>query len=282
DDMLGGHNGYIGTVYLDLYGSRIEPTDHFIGQVQIAYVARRHLKRGFNCFIGYRYRVVVFKTASYSEQNLARIFNGRLIDLDEPESSRQSFVFGDVFLVFGHRSGADDANLASGERRFEHICGIGACAQSRTCADDGMCFIDEQNQIFTLLDFIDDALNALFKHSAQHSAGDDPGHLKIDYVRIAQSCGNFFRFEFDQSGQPFYNRRLTDSGFAYEHRRIGPLFMTEHLYHLPYLPVAADDGRKFVLSCEFVEAHPEMLQIWRQFVLAAQTIFFLFSAAQSR
>jgi hypothetical protein len=48
-----------------------------------------------------------------------------------------------------------------------------------------MRFVDKQNQVIAFFDFVDDALNSLFKHAAQHRTRHQPAHLQLDHVRTA-------------------------------------------------------------------------------------------------
>ena len=182
-------------VDLDFDRSRVQPADDLVGQVKIANVARRHLKRRLDGFVGNRDRVIAFEARAHADDYLARIFDRRLVNFHEPESARKRFVFGDVLLVLGHRRRADDANLAARERRLEHIGRVGTGSQSRSCADDRVRFVDEEDQIVALFDFVDYALNALFEHAAQHRAGDDARHLKLNDVRVAQALRHAVRLQ---------------------------------------------------------------------------------------
>ena len=199
------------------------------------------------------------------------------IDLHQAETSRQRFIFGDVFLVLGHRGRADDAHLAAGQRRLEHVRGVGRSAQRRARADDRVRFVDEENQVVALFNFVDDSLDSLFKHAAQHRAGDDAAHLQLHDVRAAQTRRNFFRLQLDQPRQSFDHRSLADAGFANQHRRICAFAMAKNLDDLLNLFFAADGRRNLVGASQPVERNAEVFQIRRQLKFLAILLFFLFS-----
>src|SRR5687768_318658 len=106
-----------------------------------------------------------------------------------------------------------------------------------------MGFVNEQDQIVSLFDLVDDALNSLLKHAAQHGARNQAAHLQLHYMRTAQTRRDFFRLELNQTRQPFYYRSLANAWFSHEHRRIGALAMTENLNHLLNLFFPANGGR---------------------------------------
>jgi len=103
----------------------------------------------------------------------------------------------------------------------------------------------------------------------------------LNDVRVAKPLRDSIRFEFDLAGKPFDYSGLAYARFAYEHRRVGPLAVTEDFDHLSNLFVATDYRRQLVLPGQFVEANAEMFQVRREFVTTAVTFLFLFVAADA-
>ena len=158
------------------------------------------------------------------------------------------------------RRRADDAKLAARERRLEHVRGVRGRAQRRAGADDRVRLVDEENDVVLFLYLIDDALDALLEHAAQHRARDEAAHLKLDDMRIAQPCRDLFRLELDQPREAFDDGGLADAGLADEHRRIRTLAVREDLDHLQDLVLAADGRRDLVLPRQLVHRNAEMTE----------------------
>ena len=133
----------------------------------------------------------------------------------------------------------------------------------------------------SLLDLVDDALDALLEHAAQHRAGDESAHLKLDDVRVAKTRRNFFRLKLDQARESFDDRRLADARLADEHRRIRPLAVAEDLDHLLNLLLAPDGRRNLVLPRQLVERNAEVLEVRRQLELLLVLLLFLFARADA-
>src|ERR1051325_9163700 len=144
-----------------------------------------------------------------------------------------------------------------------------------------MRFVDEQDQVIALLDLVYDPLYALLKHPAQHRPGDDAGHLKLNYVGIAQALRDAFRLHLDLAREAFDHSRLADARFPDEHRRVRALAVAEYFNHLPDLLITANDRRELVLPRELVETNPEVFEVRRKLVTAAIFLFLLLVTANA-
>ena len=122
-----------------------------------------------------------------------------------------------------------------------------------------MRFIDEENQIVVVFDFIDDTLDSFFKHSAKHCARDNAAHLKLDHVRTAQARWHLLGLEFDQARYTLDHRCLPHTGLTNQHRRIGTLAMTKNLDDLLDLFFSANRGRNLVSPRQAIKGHTKML-----------------------
>src|SRR5690606_18794878 len=61
DDVFCADDELLGLVDLDLYGSRIQPPDRFIGEVEITDVFRRHLECGIDRLVRDRDRIILLE-----------------------------------------------------------------------------------------------------------------------------------------------------------------------------------------------------------------------------
>ena len=133
-----------------------------------------------------------------------------------------------------------------------------------------MRLIHEKDDFLPLLHLIDDSLQPLLEHSAQHRARDNSGHLQLNEVRATEPRRHRVPFEFYESGQTLDNRSLSDAGLTNEHRRIRALAMAEYLDHLLDLACATDGRRELILPRKPVERHSEVLEVWRKFVFLSE------------
>src|SRR5690606_28636804 len=99
------------------------------------------------------------------------LIDRRLVDLYQPEATRQSLILADKLFVFSDCRGADDPQLAPGKCRFEHIRRVRGRAHRRAGTDYRVGLIDEKNDVVLLLYLVDDAFDPLLKHSAEHRSG---------------------------------------------------------------------------------------------------------------
>src|SRR4029434_1349916 len=123
-------------VDLDLHRSGVEPADDLVRHVEVADVTRRHFERGLDGRVGDLHRVILLEARTNALQNLSRLAQGRLVDLDQPEASGQGLVLGDIFLIFGQRGRADDAAFAARQGALEHVGRVGRRAEGRARADN--------------------------------------------------------------------------------------------------------------------------------------------------
>ena len=78
--------------------------------------------------------------------------------------------------------------------------------------------IDEENQIISLFNLIDDSFDSLFKHATQHCAGYEAAHLQLHDMRVAQARRNPFGLELDQTSKTFDDGSFPNAWFTNQHR----------------------------------------------------------------
>ena len=229
-------------VHFGAHGSRVEPSDDLVGQMQVPHVARRHVERGFERLVEHADRVVSFQARAEVVENPPRFFKRRLGDEHRTEAARERFVFLDVFLVFAERRRGDHPDLAARERRLQHVGRVRRRAERRAGADHRVGLVHEQNEIGPLLQLADDVLDTILEHAAEHRARDHRVHLEVDHLAVAETDRHRLRLELDPPGEPFDDGRLADARLADEHHGIGALAVAEDLQHLLDFLVAAVDA----------------------------------------
>ena len=79
-------------------------------------------------------------------EDLERLLNGRLGNLNLLKTPRQSAVLLEIFSVLVIRRRADAPKISVDQRRFENVGGIHGAAGHRTCPHDVMDLIDKQDR----------------------------------------------------------------------------------------------------------------------------------------
>ena len=133
------------------------------------------------------------------------------------ESSFQCCIFFDIFTVFLQSSRSDKLNLASGKRRFQDIGRI-QCSLRSTCSDDGMDFINEQQNSLMFFYFLDHILNAFLKFTSVFASRNHAGKIQHNKTLILHCIRNHSHN--DALCKSLYNGSLTYSGFPCQTRII--------------------------------------------------------------
>src|SRR5712692_8738604 len=92
-----------------------------------------------------------------------------------------------MFAKLIERCGTDTAQFTSCQRRFEHICGS-HCTFGSASTDNGMQFVNKDNHIWCLTQFLEDTLDTLLKLPPEHRPGDHPTHIKRNNAFTTQGC----------------------------------------------------------------------------------------------
>ncbi len=134
------------------------------------------------------------------------------------EAPLERRIFFDVLLIFVEGCRADQAELATGKRGFQHVRDIEAAfATALSRPHNRVQFIDKQDQ-FVLLgrDFIDQLLGPLFEFAAILRSS----HHRVDVHLDEPLAAQHFRDVAvdDALGQPFDDRGLAHTRFADQHR----------------------------------------------------------------
>ena len=130
------------------------------------------------------------------------------------EAALERAVFFNGLAIFAGRGCADALNFTAAERGLQNIRGVER-AFGRTCANQSVELVNEDDGVLVLHQFLHDGLEALFKLSAVFCAGDDEGKIERKNALVGEerrdvAIGDALRETFDDGG-------LADSGLANEH-----------------------------------------------------------------
>ena len=174
-------------------------------------------------------------------ENAQSLFLARLFHVHRLEATGERGIFLKMLAVFLGSGGANHLQLTARQRWFQNGGSVDG-SFGRTRANDGMHFVDEQNDVAVFDDFLDDLLQTLFELAAVFAACDQRGHIEGDHTLARNDIGhlighNELRQAFDHGG--FAYARLADK------QRIVLLAAREHLHHAFDFGRTTDNGVEF-------------------------------------
>ena len=145
------------------------------------------------------------------------VVDGRLRYQDGLEPPGQRRVLLDVLAVLVQRGRADDVQLTAGERGLDHVGGVHAALGAGAGPDNGVYFVDEDDELVAVLpDLVDDPAQALLEVAAVAGTGDDARELELDDPLARQRLRDFLVD--DALSDALHDRRLADARLADQHR----------------------------------------------------------------
>ena len=135
----------------------VDHVDRLVRQLAIVDVARGKLDRRLDRLAGVFELVILLEIGLEALEDIDRVRDRRLVDVDLLESAHQRAVLLEILAVFLVGGRADAAQRAGGERRLEQIGSIHGAARGGAGADHGVDFVDEHDGAgigFQLLDHL--------------------------------------------------------------------------------------------------------------------------------
>jgi hypothetical protein len=218
----------------------------------------------------------------FRQQDLPRLVDRGLLDLDHAEPPRQRLVLLDDLLVLGDRGGADDLHLPAREARLEDVGRVGRDPHRGPRPDQGVGLVDEEDDVLALLDLGDHLLDPVLEHPPEDGPRHDGVHLEVDDLALPQTLRDPVRFVLQPHREPFRHGGLADPGIADDHHRVAAVLVAQVFDDLVDLPLAPDDRRDLPLAGQQVQVHPEGTQVGRQLVALPELLDLLLAAAQLR
>ena len=225
----------------------------------------RETDGGLDGGVGIFALVVLFVLRADTAQDEDGVLRGRIIDFDGLEAAFKGGVLLDVLAELGERGGADALDFAAGKGWLEDVGSVHR-AFGGAGADDRVHLIDEQDDILGPLDFVHDALDALFKLTAVLRTSDHQGEVEGDDLTVEKDFRDDARS--DLLSQAFDDGGLAHAGFTDEDRIILRA-AAENLHHAADLLFSSDNRIEFARLGEFSEIATVGLQ-QRQALIAAR------------
>ena len=143
----------------------VDEVDGLVGQVAVGDVAVGEVGRGDERLVGDRDPVVGLVAVAQALEDLDRVGDRRLLDLDRLEAALEGGVLLEVLAVLVERGGADGLQLAAGEHRLEDRRRVDG-ALGGTGTDERVELVDEQDDVAAGADLLEHLLQALLEVAA--------------------------------------------------------------------------------------------------------------------
>ena len=192
----------------------VDQVDRLVGQMTVGDVAVGEVGGGHQRLVGDRDPVVRLVLVADALQDLDRVGQRRLVDLDRLEPALEGGVLLDVLAVLVERGGADRLQLAAGEHRLEDRSGVDR-ALGGAGTDERVDLVDEEDDVAAGLDLLEDLLQPLLEIAAVARAGDERAEVERVQLLVAQRVGHVVVD--DLLGEAFDDRGLADARLTDEH-----------------------------------------------------------------
>ena len=189
----------------------VHEIDGLVGQIAPGDVAVGQLDGSLQGRIGQRDVVMLLVFDFDSLENLYGVLDRRSFHVDGLKPAFQGSVLLDVLPVFVHRGRPDALQLAPAQGGFDDVGGVHG-AFSGTGADDGVQFVDEQNDILGAANLLHHRLDADFELPPVFGSGHHQGQIQGDDPFVPQNFRNVAAGDF--LGQSLDDGRFPDPGFA--------------------------------------------------------------------
>lgn len=222
---------------LDLGGRLVDEVDRLVGQEAVGDVAVAQFGRGHDGRVGDLDAVMQLVLFLQASQDGDGGLHARLAHQDLLEAALQRGVLLDVLAVFIQGGGAYAMQLATRERRLEHVAGVHR-ALGLARAHHGVQLVDEDDGLALFLgQFVQHVLQALLELAAELGTGQQGRHVQRQHALVLQRFRHLAGH--DALGQAFDDGSLAHAGFADEHGVVlgAPL---QHLDGAADFLVAAD------------------------------------------
>src|SRR3954470_8484132 len=198
----------------------IDQVDRLVREEPVGDVPVGQRRGGHEGGVGDADPVVRLVAVPQALEDLDRVLQRRLADLDGLEAALESGVLLQVLAVLVERGGTDGLQLTAGEHRLEDAGGVDR-ALGGTRTDEGVDLVDEQDDVAAGADLLEDLLQPLLEVTAVAGTGDERTEVEGVELLVLQRLGHLPLD--DALGQALDDGGLADAGLADEDRVVlGP------------------------------------------------------------
>ena len=193
----------------------VNEVDGLIGQEAILDVAVGEVRGGLDSTLRIAHMVVLLVARLERGQDLDRVLDARLLDIDGLEATLEGRVLGEVLAEFLGRGGADNLEGTAREHGLEHGARVDG-ALGRTGTDDGVHLVNKQDDVVSLGGLLDHVLEALLKLTAILGARNEARQVERPDVLVHEVLGHVAGS--DLLRQALDDGRLAHAGIAQDKR----------------------------------------------------------------
>src|SRR5829696_344472 len=194
----------------------VEEVYGLVRQEPVRYVAVAELGGRDDSVLRDLHPVVCLVTVPEAEEDRHRLVHRRLVDEHGLEAPLQGLVLLHVLAVLVERGRPDDLELATRERRLEHVRGVDSALRAAS-PHDGVELVDKQNDVFLLLlELLEHLLHPLLEVPAETGARDESAHVEREDALALERLRYVVRD--DPLGESLGHRRLAHAGLTDQDR----------------------------------------------------------------
>src|ERR1019366_8049278 len=234
----------------------VDEVDRLVREETVRDVAVGEVRRRDQRLVGDRHLVVLLVPVSQPSQDLDRVCQGRLLDLDRLEPPFEGGVLLQMLPVLVERCRTDRLELAAGEHRLEDRGSVDG-ALCRAGTDEGGEVVDGQNEVSACPDLLQDLLEPLLEVAPVATTRDE--RSKVEGVELLALQRLRDVVVHDLLGQPFDDGSLADTRLTDENWVVlrAP---RQHLHDSLDLPITTDNGIELVLTRQLGKVPAELVE----------------------
>ena len=165
----------------------VDQVDRLVRQVAVGDVAVGEVGGRDQRLVGDRDPVVRLVLVADALEDLDRVGERGLVDLDRLEAALEGGVLLDVLAVLVERRCADRLQLATGEHRLQDRGGVDRALGSAG-THEGVDLVDEEDDVAAGLDLLEDLLQPLLEIAAVTRTGDERTEVERVQLLVARAC----------------------------------------------------------------------------------------------
>ena len=234
----------------------VDQVDGLVGQEAVADVAVGEVRGGDDRAVRDLHLVVRLVAVAQPLQDVDRVGQARLGDLDRLEAALERGILLEVLAVLVERRRTDRLQLSAGEERLEDGCRVDR-ALGGTGTDERVDLVDEDDDVAAGADLLGDLLQALLEVTAVAGAGDERAEVERVDLLVLQRLGHVVLD--DRLREALDDGGLADAGLADQHGVV--LGAAREDLHDPLDLLLAPDHRvELVLARSLREVAAELVE----------------------
>ena len=234
----------------------VNEVDGLIGQEAILDIAVGEVRGGLDGTLRVTHVVVLLVARLERGQDLDRVLDARLLNIDGLEATLKGRILGEVLAELLGRGGTDNLESAAREHGLEHGARIDG-ALGRTGTDDGVHLVDKQDDVVGFGRLLDHVLEALLKLTAILGARDKTRQVERPDVLVHKVLGHV-------AGSDLLRQALDDGRLAHtgvtQDKRVVLGAARKDLHHALDFLFATDHGVELAVACFLRKVGGELLE----------------------